>query len=1723
MTVPLNDSLLVELSPQQKRAALARLLEEPGNLAASVFPLSLAQERLWFLDHWEPGSVAYNSRMAVRFDGRLDLAALEKTINEIVRRHEILRTTFTTIGGRAVQVIAPQLTIPLPMVDLSHLPEHHRDEQTLLRSTAEVRRPFDLARGPLVRTLLFKLAPEQHIVVFMSHHIVCDEWSLGVIVKELSALYAPFSAGRSSPLEKLPIQYADYAVSQREWLQGEVLERQLDYWKKQLGGALPVLQLPADRVRPAVYGFQGTRRTLLMPARLGERMKALARQEGTTPFLTYLSAFFSLLYRYTQQEDLLVGCPVAMRNRPDVANLIGFFVNTLVMRGDLSGNPSFRELLRRMKGVAKGAYAHQDVPFEKLVEVLHPQRDPSRSPLFQVMFVLLNDVMPAMELPGLRLTPLEQLDTGAVKFDLIFSVADTPQGVNATIRYCTDLFEAATIERMLGHFQTLLEGIVDDPERAVANLPLLRHVEIEQLLLEHNATQADFPVGRCIHELIEAQAERTPAAIALTCGGECLSFGELNRRANQVARYLQILGVGPEVRVGLCMERSLELVVGMLGILKAGGAYVPLDPAYPAHRLGLMLQDAAVPVLLTQERLLQELPEHRTQVLCIDSDWPAISQMTTDNAVSSVTPENLAYVIYTSGSTGRPKGVMIEHRGVCNLAVAQARFFEIRADSRVLQFASVSFDASVSEIFTTLSQGATLVLAPAQALMPGPSLVSLLRDEAVSVVTLPPSVLAVLPADEDFPALKTLVAAGEACPPTLVERWGRIRRFINAYGPTEVTVCATMGICHSGPRPPSIGKPMANTQVFILDPQKQLVPWGVPGELYVGGVGVARGYLNQPQLTAERFLPHPFSPAAGTRIYRTGDRARWLPCGELEYLGRFDHQIKLRGFRIEPAEVEALLREHPNVRDAVVIACEESPGNKRLAAYIVCKGRPEPSARELRSIVQKRLPDYMVPSAFRLLEAFPLTPTGKTDRGALPALENGRHHHHHDYVAPRSPLEEFLQARWQEILGLERIGIHENFFELGGDSIVAAMLIFKLQEAFGEPVYVVSLFKGPTIAELAAYLQERYPDAVRRVCGMQICNGVPAKVRAVDEARVAQMRSLIPPLSPAPCEWPRGKNPPAVFILSPPRSGSTLLRVMLGGHPLLFAPPELELLGFNTLADRRNAFAGQYNFWLEGTLRALMEVKDCNANEARSIMETCECQGMRVKEFYRLLQTWMGSRKLVDKTPSYALDLHTLRRAEADFTEPLYIHLLRHPCAMIQSFEEAKLDQVFFRYPHSFTTRELVELIWVVSQQNIVEFLRGVPACRQHVITFEELVARPRPVLANVCRFLGLQIDPEMLQPYRNKKRKMTDGIHPLSKMLGDVKFHNHRDIDARAADRWAQKQSDACLGEVTQKLAASLGYGGKATNGIAVNGVANVNGSCDHAVTATLRVTTTPAEVPVAAQAGTPLVPMQPFGSQPALFVVHPPGGIVFPYSDLAARMRPNHPLYAFQGRGLDGQSPPHESLEEMATYYIEAMRNLQPRGPYHVGGWSLGGTVAFEIARQLLAAGQPVGMVALFDTGMSNTAERDEPTDLERAKFIVGMAKVHGLELPLEKVLAMRPSEQLEYVSQQVARKGLLPANMLPYPIERVLELHQAHITAAVRFQRRFYPGKVTLFKCSVDLDPLRGPKTEDYGWGRFAAEVEIIKCPGSHRSMLREPHVKVTAERIKACLDRADRVAG
>jgi amino acid adenylation domain-containing protein len=899
-------------------------------------PLSFAQQRLWFLDRFEPDSPFYNIPAAARLSGDLDKTALERSLQEIVRRHGTLRTTFQAVEGQPVQVVAPALTLPLPVVDLTGLPETDRAEEARRLAREEAQRPFDLTRGPLLRVTLLKLGPREHVVLLVMHHIVSDGWSMGVFFREVAVLYQAFSAGKPSRLPELPVQYADFACWQRDWLKGEVVEKQFTYWKDRLAGAPAALELPTDRPRPAVQTVHGATEPLQLPRELVERLHALSRREGCTLYMILLAAFQTLLQRYSGQEDFCVGTPVAGRTRPEMEGLIGFFVNTLVLRADLSGDPTFAELLGRVRETCLGAYAHQDLPFEMLVEALQPQRDLSRTPLFQVMLILQNAPLPSLELPGLRLNPIEA-ESGTAKFDLNLALVETDLGLVGNLEYNTDLFNAATARRLLVHFRNLLEGAVANPGCRVSELPLLTADERHQLLTEWNRTEANVPDEGCIHRLFEAQAERTPEAVALVFEDEKVTYQELNRRANQLAHHLRGLGIGPEVLVGICVERSVEMVVGLLGILKAGGAYVPLDPAFPKERIAFMLNDARVPLVLTQESLEANLFGQEARLVHLDTDAEAIRRHSTEDPTGEVATDNLAYILYTSGSTGQPKGVQITHGSVVNFLASMCREPGLTERDTLLAVTTLSFDIAGLEIFLPLTMGARLVLMPREVAQDGKRLAEKLATSAATIMQATPATWQMLleAGWSGIPGLKIL-CGGEAMPPDLARQLlGRCASLWNMYGPTETTIWSTVHRVDGRGGPVPIGRPIANTQVYVTDRRWQPVPVGVVGELLIGGAGLTRGYLGRPELTTEKFIPNPFSDTPGSRLYRTGDLARWLPSGELECLGRLDHQVKVRGFRIEPGEIESVLGQHPGVRQAVVVAREETPGDRRLVGYVV--------------------------------------------------------------------------------------------------------------------------------------------------------------------------------------------------------------------------------------------------------------------------------------------------------------------------------------------------------------------------------------------------------------------------------------------------------------------------------------------------------------------------------------------------------------------------------------------------------------------------------------------------------------------------------------------------------------------------------------------------------------------------------------------------------------------
>ena len=1316
--------------------------------------LSFAQQRLWFFDQLEPGLSAYNIPAAVRFQGPLNLAALERSLNEIVKRHESLRTTFGKVDGRPTQVIAPTLTIKLPVVDLRKLPASEQEAEVRRLVTAEAQRAFDLSQGPLIRCTVLRLGDEEHVGLLTMHHIISDGWSTGILVREVATLYVAFCAGGSSPLPALPIQYADFAHWQRQWLQGEVLETQIAYWKKQLANAPALIDLPTDHPRPAVQTFRGAHQSLVLPKHLQEGFKTLSRQEGVTLFMTLLAAFKVLLYRYTGQDDLIVGTPIANRNRLETEGLIGFFVNALVLRTDLSGNPSFRELLRRVREVCLGAYGHQDLPFDRLVEELHVKRDLSRNPLFQVMFVMHNAPLRTVELPGLTLSPVEG-DSETAHFDLTLQIMDTEQGLTAAFVYNTDLFEAGTIARMLGNFQTLLEAMVADPEQRLSDLPLLTEAERQQLLVEWNSTKTDCPRDVCIHQLFEAQAERTPDVVAVVFEAEQLTYAELNRRANQLAHHLRALGVGPEVLVAICLERSLEMVIGLLGILKAGGAYVPLDPAYPKERLAFMLKDAQVPVLLTQERLVAGLPEHDTKVICLDSDWETIARENGENPGVSTLPENLAYVIYTSGSTGQPKGVLVSHHSIAGHCRNAQRYYELDSRDVVLQFASLSFDVSLEEILPTLIVGARLVIMGTNVWHPA-EFHRKISEFGLTVLNLPTAYWQELAREwagvtELVPNIRPrlFIVGGDTMLPNVLKLWQRTPvssiRLLNAYGPTETTITATA--FEVAPRPNEnttyqrvpIGRPFANRAIYILDRHDNPVPIGVPGHLHIGGEGLARGYLNQPELTAERFILDPFRTEPGARMYKTGDLARYRPDGNIEFLGRADDQVKIRGFRIELGEIETVLGQHPAVREAVVLAREDAPGEKRLVAYVVA----DSSADELRCFLKDKLPEYMVPAVVVLLEALPVTPNGKVDRRALPAPDRSRPDLEKAFVAPRDDIELQLARIWEEVLGVRPVGVRDNFFELGGHSLLAVRLFSLIEKRLGKKLPLTTVFQGATVEHLAGIL-------------------------------------------------------------------------------------------------RQQATAG------------------------------------------------------------------------------------------------------------------------------------------------------------------------------------------PTSS-----------------------------------------------------------------------------------------LVAIQPGGTKRPLFLVHPAGGHVFPYIHLARFLGPDQPFYGLQARGLEDGQDPHTRIEDMAAWYIQALQTVQPTGPYLLGGWSMGGVVAFEMAQQLHAQGQRVALLALLD-GRIPTPDETFPEEDSEA---IGLVEQYfGISFgPMESLAELPKDDQLAFMLEQAKSAGLVPEELDVSQARRFVKLLRSDLRATQNYGLHLYPGRITFFKASET--PAGQSPDPTLGWSEWASGgVEIHVVPGNHANLMYEPHVEVLAEKLTACLKQA-----
>ncbi|WP_437505503.1 amino acid adenylation domain-containing protein [Sorangium sp. So ce1099] len=1039
-------------------------------------PLSFVQERLWFLEQLAAGAPAYHIAAAVRLSGELDARALELAVTALAARHEALRTSFPSVAGQPVQRIAPPAPVALPSKDLSALAEQDREPalQALLREEAQ--RAFDLAEAPPVRWTLVRMDAREHALALTCHHLIADGWSMNVLLRELSLLYGALSAGRAPALAPLPLQPADHALWQRRTEQAEARERELAYWRERLKGPVPPLELPTDRPRPPVQTYAGAREELALPPELVAKLTALGRRAGATLFTTVAAGLFALLHRYTGQRDVCIGTPVVARPRAALEGVVGCLLNTLALRVDLTGNPRVTELLARVRAAVTEGQAHQEVPFERVLEALSLERSLSHTPLFNVMFAMDPAPEQAPETPGLSMRA-QRVDTGAAQFDLALNLALDGQGARGAWEYNTDLFDRATARRMARHLVAILEGFAAAPEARLADLAMMDAGEREETLVAWNDTEVAYPDERRVHELFEAQAERTPDAAAVLFDERRLSYRELNARANQLAHALRRRGVGPDVLVAIAAERSVEMVVALLGVLKAGGAYVPIDPDYPAERIAYMLDDAGASVLLSQWPVASRLPAHRAEVLCLDVDRAQIDREPTGNLAVPVSPDNLAYTIYTSGSTGRPKGAGNSHRGLLNRLQWMQQRFGLTAADRVLQKTPFSFDVSVWEFFWPLITGAGLVVARPGDHRDGERLVELItRHDVTTLHFVPPMLQAFLETQgaASCRSLRRVICSGEALPAALARRFfDRMDQaeLHNLYGPTEAAIDVTAWACRREDTSASvpIGRPIANTRIYLLDPHGHPVPVGVAGELHIGGVGLARGYHRRPALTAERFVPDPFGAAPGGRLYRTGDLARYRPDGAIEFLGRLDHQVKIRGLRVELGEIEARLLQHPAVAEVVVVARDEAHGGKRLVAYVAGRDGAAPEPQALRAWLADALPAYMVPAPILVLERLPLSPNGKVDRRALPAPEQldapAR-----AVTPPRTDLERTIAAIWQEALSTPQIGVHDNFFDLGGHSLLLARVHSRLREEVDRPLPMLALFQHPTIASLAEAL-----------------------------------------------------------------------------------------------------------------------------------------------------------------------------------------------------------------------------------------------------------------------------------------------------------------------------------------------------------------------------------------------------------------------------------------------------------------------------------------------------------------------------------------------------------------------------------------------------------------------------------------------------------------------------
>lgn len=1680
-------------------------------------PLSFAQQRLWFIYQLDPANRAYNIRGGIRLQGELNVAALERSLNEIIRRHEVLRTSFRAVDGRPFQVIEPSLTLPLPVIDLRALPADEREAKAKQIAIDEAERVFDLSHCPLMRLQLFRLDEQDHALAYSLHHIVCDGWSMGILVNEISLLYMAFSTGAASPLPELPIQYADFAHWQQQWLTGEVLDTQLSYWQKQLEGAPAEINLPADYQRPAARTYRGARYSMALPADLAQSLRDLSQQEGVTLFMTLLAAFQILLAKYTGQKDIVVGSDIANRNVSATQEMIGFFVNQIVLRTDVSDDPDFLALLERVRDTALEAYAHQDLPFEKLVEAMEPERHLNRSPLFQVKFLLQNTPQDSeLSLRGLTLRPFN-FNIEASTFDLLLSMLDTEGGIAGTFEYNTDLFAEATVKRLGEHFRSLLETIVANPWQRVSELQFLSMAERNQLLFEWNDTGVEYSSDKCIQQLFEAQVERTPDATALVFANERLTYRQLNARANQLAHHLRQSGVEQETLVGLCVERSVEMIVGLLGTLKAGAAFLPLDPGYPLERLSFMIEDARIPVLLTQEALLEKLPAHWVQTICLDSDWETIAAQSEENIDGAAVPENLAYVIYTSGSTGRPKGVMVQHGGLCNMVEAQIKAFAVVPESRVLQFASFSFDASVSEVFMALASGAGLYLASRESLMPGPPLLKLLRENEITTVTLPPSVLAVMDEDE-LPALQTIVVAGESCPPEIVERWGKGRRFIDAYGPTEDTVCATLAQL-DGTRV-TIGRPIANNQIYILDAGLQPVPAGVYGELHIGGVGLARGYLNRPELTAEKFIPNPFSANAGERLYKSGDLARWLPDGNLEFAGRIDHQLKIRGYRVEAGEIETVLNNHPEVRTSIVLERTDTTGDQRLAAYCVRSNTSDGPILTLDNSENPRVELWPSVAEFYIYD---------------------------DLLYHAMTADELRNEKYK--IAIRRHVKDKVVLDIGTgqDAILARFCV----EAGAARVYAIELLEESYEKAKATIEALGYSDKIVLIRGNSMEVELPEKIDVCVSEIVGPIGGCEGAAAIINNAW-RFMKEDGVMI---PSRSETKIAAITMSDDFLNNPTFSKLSAqyaekvFEQIGHRFDFRLCMKNFTADNI------ISNSQPFESLDFMQPIDA------EFDRDIELVI---ERDDKLVGFVvwLNLHTVEDEVINILEheycwlPVYLPIFypgvdvsagdRITATVSGRFSDNQLnldytvkgsllrnsgdksDFEYTTYHHRpiFQGTEFYRRIFPDGRINVLEGFQP-QVLTKKLKTYLKDILPEFMIPADV-----IILDSLPLTPNGKIDRKALPDPGQATVAMQQEYVAPRNALESQLAAMWEDLLGVHPVG-VSQSF---FELGGHSLLAVRLMARVKKQFGLDLPISALFRGETIEQFAQILAEQGSawrssPLVPIQPQGTRPPFFCVHAMGGNVNNYYLLARYLGADQPFYGLQAPPLHEATAEDTQVEEMAARYVEALQEVQPVGPYLLGGYSFGSFVAYEMARQLHAQGQRVSLLALLDT-YSPAVLSKLPLERDIADMLVSLAWSTSREqgkrllLPVDHLRQLSQEEQFSFFLEKMREENLAPPEVDEELLARFVIGAVAREQAARIYVPQKYQGNVTVFKCE-ERDPLwmerlqeagADPNDPTLGWSQLAQSVSTIDIPGHHDAICLEPYVQTLAEKLATCLEEA-----